>query len=324
MKCIKKFVLLLGIILSLLILFEKNGRAEVSFPDSLDNLSISIDKGMISAGIREMPLHEVMRKLASLTEVKIYVNPLVREKKVSVIFDDLNLESAIRRLLKGTNYALLYNRKIDGADKYVDGTSISIYIVPSKSNFAFAESISKSEEKHPAYRKKAAQPLENLQKADNEQEASITEIDHGVLSMHERNDRIAGLQAQVSEHGQASLPLILASMMDPDLAVQEASMNLLLNDLREVVPSDILSQVVITSGNPNIRIDALRLLTDRQEENDITQGTLELALMDSDPIVQKEAHKMLVDLTANGTTAQNDTSSDLSPTHDNGGGMVNE
>jgi hypothetical protein len=326
MRCYKKYamlILFIGTILGL-ISFGETGGAGVSFSDSRENLSLLIDKGLVSADIREAPLYRVMSELASLTGVYVYTNPQLREKKVSVIFDNLNLESAIRRLLKGTNYALLYDRKVDKADRYVDGNSISIYIVGSDSNLVFAKSVSNYEEEDMTFPGKVAKPSEDFEKADNEVEISVSKLDHDVLIMGEPGDKIAGLQAQVSEHGEDSLPLILASMMDPDNEVREASVNLLLTELKEVVPNDALSELVLRSENPETRIDALRLLANREDENGVAQGTFELASMDSDPNVQQEARQMLTDLQAKKAAEKKDSTGDLPPTNGNGKAMIKE
>jgi hypothetical protein len=120
------------------------------------------------------------------------------------------------------------------------------------------------------------------------------ELNHTVPLEPEPVNQIAELQAQVDEHGEDSLPLIIESLMDENVLVRAASVNLLLNDLREVVPADTLSRIALEGENPKDRIDALNLLVDHFGKSEVTQSTLEKALQDANRIVRKEIREMSI------------------------------
>jgi hypothetical protein len=104
------------------------------------------------------------------------------------------------------------------------------------------------------------------------------------------------LKDAVASDGPQSLALVLAAAQDPNVVVRAASEQLLLNDLRDVVPRETLSTMALTSKRADIRLQALEALAERQQESRYVVMTLESARRDADPKVKQRAEDLLIKL----------------------------
>ncbi|RMH51492.1 MAG: hypothetical protein D6682_04355 [Zetaproteobacteria bacterium] len=74
--------------------------------------TVAFDHGRLSATLRDAPLRQVMRQLATRAGLNLYLGKSV-QGRVSASFHDLPLERALRRILRQRNYILTY----DGAGR---------------------------------------------------------------------------------------------------------------------------------------------------------------------------------------------------------------
>jgi hypothetical protein len=93
-----------------------------------------------------------------------------------------------------------------------------------------------------------------------------------------------------------SLGIVLAAAQDADPLVRAASAQLLLTELRHVVPPEIFSIIAQTSERADLRLHALEALAERQEQASYTRMTLDGALHDPDSEVRQRAAALLREL----------------------------
>ena len=259
------------------------------------SLYLYFDGVYVSADVRDVPLATVMNKLASQAEVEFYTPSTVGKQKISLRFKKLPLEDALKRLLKGMNYAFIYHKRTNKNPGNNEKKLISVHVVSSGSRSSHLSAEEKNDDADNGTLSNTIQPpLQKLPLANDDVVSSTMELNHTAPVEPEPVNQIAELQAQVDELGEDSLPLIIESLMDKDVLVRAASVNLLLNDLSEVVPADTLSRIALEGENPKDRIDALNLLVDHFGKSEVTQSTLEKALQDADRIVRKEVREMSI------------------------------
>lgn len=112
--------------------------------------------------------------------------------------------------------------------------------------------------------------------------------------------RVRELKDTVASYGPQSLALVLAAAQDLDPLVRSASEQLLLKDLRNVVPKETLSTIALASQRTDIWMQALEALAERQDQSDYVRMTLDNALHDPDPGVQQRAKELLLKLSKPG------------------------
>jgi hypothetical protein len=87
-----------------------------------------VENDLISVNILNEPLLSVMIELASQVGAKLYFMYSAGEKKVSASFDGLTLENALKTLLKGENYAVVYSGQINQSERTEYRSVESIYV----------------------------------------------------------------------------------------------------------------------------------------------------------------------------------------------------
>lgn len=87
---------------------------------------VNVVDGTVSVKIEEMPLGEVLVLLANQSNIKVKISGDEGSRKISGRFSSLPMEKALHRLLRETNYALVYssNKNNDGNNNTVTGIVI--------------------------------------------------------------------------------------------------------------------------------------------------------------------------------------------------------
>lgn len=247
-------------------------------------LSLRVDGDFVSANIRAMPLAEVARALEMQTDVAIHLrSSKLKDQEITARFENLNLEAALRDILKDTSYAM-------APGPTERGVGIQVYVYSRLSGSASGHGLTTSEtgaDEKASYRQ--SQLAETRPK-------DATEIPVPPEAHPDPAVRVLDLEDAVATYGPQSLPLVLAGVQDPDPAVRAASEELLLNDLHDAVPRATLSKMALTSQRADIRMRALEALAERRDELRYVRMTLDSARRDSDPEVQQRAEDLLLEL----------------------------
>jgi hypothetical protein len=78
-----------------------------------NKIVIKIAKDLVSADINKAPMRDVLTIFSKKSGIKINIADIVKSQKISMQFQSLSIKTAVRRLLKGKNYSLIYGKTGD-------------------------------------------------------------------------------------------------------------------------------------------------------------------------------------------------------------------
>lgn len=241
-----------------------------------------VDGDSVSADIKAKPLSEVALSLSLIADVKMhFAVPRVRDQVITARFEKLALEAALRTILKNTNYAMV-------AGKSEPEAGIQVYIYPNGSEVTASE--------HPPANETAmaSSASSSITQEVNVIPADPSEVPPPPISADpDPAVRLQELENIVAAHGPQSLAQVLAVAQDLDPKMRSAAERLLLNDLRGVVPKEILSKIALTSEQADTRLQALEALAELHDQPNYVRMTLESAQHDTDIEVQQHAQNLL-------------------------------
>ena len=247
-----------------------------------DTMLLHTDNGILSTMISARPLVDVAKELEKHHLVKIYFyKPEIKDQKVTVHFQNLDLKAALRAIFKKTNYAMI-------TESTQNGTGIKVLVYSKRAGNNPIE----------AHR---SEPRIDVNKALNASPENPVDMPIPPDQFETDPDaRQQQLEWMVAVHGSQSLALVLAAAEDPDAQIQATSEQLLLNELNDVVPKETLFTLAMRSESSGHRIHALETLVD-QGEPLYAQMALESALHDPDRLVQQRAQDLLQALSVTDT-----------------------
>jgi hypothetical protein len=85
----------------------------------------------------------------------------------------------------------------------------------------------------------------------------------------------------------------MAGMQDADASVRGTAERLMLDDLRDVVPNELLARMARTSAHAEVRRRALEMMALERNDSELTRITLDSALRDADPNIRQLAAELL-------------------------------
>lgn len=251
------------------------------------NVLLHVDGGAVSADIQAAPLVEVARALKLKTGVTLHFPaPQMKNQVITTRFEKLALVAALQAILKNTNYAL-----VTGPTK--QGGNIQVYVYSQLPGHASNYSPVAGETEVAGQAADPASQSAGTQPEDRREPPAPPEVFDGDPAV-----RVRELEGRVAADGPQSLALILTATHDADPLVRSASEQLLLNDLRHVVPRETLSTIALSSERADLRLQALEVLAARQDQVHYARMTLDGALRDPDHTVRQRAEALLLELSA--------------------------
>ncbi len=100
-------------------------------PRSGTSLLLSASGGALTVDIKAVPLSKVLEELSRQAAITVQVEPSSAETEVWDEFQDLPLEQAIRRLLQGQSYVLIYPDTPSASEKGVISNPAEIRVLRS-------------------------------------------------------------------------------------------------------------------------------------------------------------------------------------------------
>ncbi len=230
-----------------------SGRAE---QPSDPSLLISLDQETLSAKLNGAPLMRVLAEIGKRTDIEVYVVDKMQAQPIWADFKDLPLEEGIRRLLRGQSYTITHSPDIPHSHHI---TSISV--LEQAANPGAAPSID------PA-------PTEE----DQESEDAIAQ-------------KIDDLWQIVDQDPTQAKESLKKAIRDSSLEVRETALEVM-SSMDHPFVGELLARVALKDSEPEMRIEALNLLADYNQE-DILRDTLMKSIEDRDQDVREIAEHLL-------------------------------
>ena len=295
-KILKRFLIVTCFIDGLSVpLFLSYTQAEstANFSPSPPVLSLSVKGTTVSGDIHDKPLVLVLQELATRVQAELYVSPAVENRKISASFTNHSIECALKSLLKGGNYALTYTATPPKTTAKLAYSLKRIYVLSFNLSQLNVSESGFSEKTDESYLQESSNLSPEDPVFDGIDDISMAKSNSSQPSDNP-DDRLTELYRFISEHGEAGLPIVLGTLMDPDNDLRQAAVGLLLTELSHAVPTDVLAELTLGDEKAEVRKSAMRLLADYHGDAIISHDVLrKVAHDDSDPNFQRDALELL-------------------------------
>lgn len=243
---------------------------------------LSIRDNALSAKIENAPLGEVLKELARQAHLEVYLRGSSAEEKVSARFDNLPLEEGIKRLLKGKDYTLTYDRTMPASSRVAEIRVISNGSGPITKISDEAASV-------PTAKDPTGERPKSLE------EKSIEELVREALQAPDPAARTAALKALVGREEEAkTLPTAVSALRDQDPQVRGAALEVL-QGINATTATEPLVEMALKDASPQLRLEALEELVGRSEPQ-AALDYLKQALEDGDPQIRSRAQDLFQEI----------------------------
>jgi hypothetical protein len=268
-----------------------SGQAVAAPPAAAD--SFVVESGRLSGQLNGVPLAEVLRLLAGAVPLTVIARGPLPETPVTATLAGVDLEAAVKRLLRGHAYLLVYVEEGVPSGPPLQRLA-EIVILPA----------SQPDPPVPVAARPAAPvpaaPAADARAAAAKPSPELAALAHAALWGASAEERADAIEA-VAYEGAAgtpgdSVPVVLtAALSDPDEGVRARALEALKDTVdAEALPLAELAWMAIEDGSPARRIQALELLAERAETE--AAGPLRQALADPEAEVRERARELLTDL----------------------------
>jgi HEAT repeats len=247
---------------------------------------VSIQDNRLSAALDRVPLRDVLAALAHEALFTISVKGEVETEPISISLHDVELEQGLRRLLRGTSYAMTYEAASSASASPDKPRLVELTVFGSDK--AAPNSHVQDMEFQPLGTVKAM-PLRNSKDA-----AASTPTgpppEHHSPAPNDPGQRVETLRTLGQQRSPELETMLGSALDDPQEGVRATALEVL-RKTDTAVPVEQLTRLAREDGNAHVRMDALALLADHAPES--ARKALEAALQDAEPTVREHAERLL-------------------------------
>jgi hypothetical protein len=256
---------------------------------------VSIQDNRLNATLDRVPLQDVLAALAHEAPFTIAVKGEVETEPISIALHDVELEQGLRRLLRGTSYAMTYEAASASPDQ---PRLVELTVFGSAKAAANADVQDMGSQPLGTVK---AMPLSNRQ---DTAAATLTgpSREHRLPAPGDPRPRVEAFRTLGQQRSQE---LETTPGSAPDAPQEEAGATALdvLRETNTAVPVEQLTRLAREDGDAQVRMDALARLADQAPES--AREALEAALQDAEPTVREHAERLLEDIESSNTETSN-------------------
>jgi hypothetical protein len=247
---------------------------------------VSIQDNRLSATLDRVPLRDVLAALAHEAPFTISIKGEVETEPISISLHDVELEQGLRRLLRGTSYAMTY-----------ESASAS----PAKPRLVELMVLGIEEGAPNSHvQDLGPQPLGTVKAMplrNSEDAAASTPTDpsqeHHSRAPDNLGQDLEDLRMLAQQRSPEFETRLGSALDDPQAEIRATALEVLQNT-GSAVPVEQLTRLAREDGNADLRMHALELLADHAPE--AAREALEAAMQDAEPAVREHAERLLEDV----------------------------
>ena len=275
-------------------------------------VTVSPVSQLVTLDVKDAPLPVVLAELGHQAQILVSVPDDIESKRLTLAFQHLPLEDALKRVLTGRPYALLYERK--GTQEVIVGVRLVATHEPTPMTDDAAsriQAIAPSQvSQAPPMPPPPTGSWGRVGSAMNEatmpalsEDLPLDELKRLFSEAQDPALRSAMLEAMADRGEEGPLaPIVTNALSDPDEGVRETALNLLKSSY-DPVPLSPLASMATLDQNPELRTEAMMLMTDqlfledRTKEDWVTvTAALNRGLSDPDANLRELAALLLPEL----------------------------
>lgn len=261
---------------------------------------------ILSVDMAKVPLRKAVKVFVQRTGIKVLVAAAVPDEELTIKFEELPLEEAVKRLLKGKNYLLKYGQSETVASLLEDQGSQALGAEKSetaKSGNGAKESEQKTDPNDAGERQiseirilsssggDANQNLIEIKEEPGERAHEIEALVEKAQKGATAQDRLAAIKEFQGLAGDEEIPAILPALQHEDENVRGEALAALQNISSGNPPVDEIADMAGRDPNPRLRMEALDALV--EFESGRAEAYIQEALQDTDPKVRSNAKRLL-------------------------------
>lgn len=309
MMRISSSCVLLFLIFSLLSCGSPGSESQGQGPSAPVKMTVSANAGLVSVEAQNAPLSAVLTELSRQAQITISMSGEMHSDRLTLSFQDRPMEAALRQVLAGQSYAILYRQEkgqevIAGVKLYAQQRQV-IGMASTGASTGSSSTISQGVASSAMTRGwgRAGRVLGDGKPVTVPGDLSLDELRRSLSESQDPAQRSATLEA-ISNRGEDKPvnPIMAQALSDADQEVRETALNLLKSSL-DPVPIGPLASMATREANPDLRIEAMTLMTDQLFQDDRTKeewatvsASLSKSLTDPDQDVRDQAEQLLSQL----------------------------
>jgi len=239
---------------------------------SKSDLIVCYKNGLVGVEVRKRTIGDVLEEMALKGDFEMFLPVPVAESEVTVSFEPVPVEHAVRRVLQGTSFTARYSTPVGD-----EAARLAEIRVLAQEPTAMAASRS-------AARAARAGP------------DSSQGLQHAVRNADDPGSRAQAIEQLVqSDKGVETRRTVINALQDPAPEVRRAALDAAV-ELGSGAGTSAIARIARNDSDPNLRMKALRTLV----ENDYPRGTaiaiVEIAVRDQDARVAALARELKAEL----------------------------
>ena len=250
---------------------------------------VSIQDNRLSTTLDRIPLRDVLAALAHEAPFTISVTGEIESEPISISLHDVELEQGLRRVLRGTSYAMTY-ASASSASASPDTPQL-VELMVFGSDKAAPNSHVQDMGSQPLGTVKAM-PLRNSKDAAASAPRGPSPEPRSPAP-DDLGQRLEALRTSGQQRSPELETTLGSALDDPQEEVRATALEVL-RDTGTTVPVERLARLAREDGHARLRMDALELLADHAPE--AAREALEAALHDVDPAVREHAERRLAEV----------------------------
>jgi hypothetical protein len=277
-------------------------------------VTVNAASQLVTMDVKDASLPAVLAELERQAHISVSVPDEMKSERLTLAFHNLPLEDALKRVLAGQPYALLYKQHrgqdvIAGVRLFAKHEQASTTDIASSNPRAAAPPQASQGSPIPTPTPtmgpwgRAASPANEAKSPALGDDVPLDELKRSFSEAQDPALRSAMLEALANrgEDGPVA-PVLTNALSDSDEGVRETALNLLKSSY-DPLPIGPLASMATLDKNPDFRSEAMTLMTDQllmedrpKEDWAAVTATLTRGLSDPDPNVRDQAAMLLPEL----------------------------
>jgi hypothetical protein len=272
---------------------------------------VSIRDNRLSAALDRVPLWDVLAALAHEASFTISVTGEVETEPISIALHDVELEQGLRRLLRGTSYAMTYESapSASASPNTLRLVELTVFGSAKAAPDSHVQDVGGTVKTMPLGQDMWSHPLGTVKAMPFSSSKDATASppagpspEHHSPAPDDPEQRVETLRT-LGQQRSPALNTTPGSTRDDPLEEVGATALDVLRDTNTAVPVEQLTRLAREDGHAHVRMDALARLADQAPES--AREALEAALQDAEPTVREHAERLLEEVESLNTETRN-------------------
>ena len=273
-------------------------------------VTVNAASQLVTLDVKNAPLAAVLAAIGQQAQITLSLSDDIKSERLSLSFQNIPLEDALKRVLAGQSYAFVY--KQDKGRNVISGVRLFAkqeQVPPTNSAPSNQPAIAKLTGSQglpqPTTRSwgRGVSTLNDMKVAPISDDVPLDELKRSFSETQDPARRSAILDAMANREEEGPVaPALSMALSDSDEEVRTDALNLL-KMTSEPLPLGPLAQMAATDSNPDLRMEAMTLMADQlsaeertKEDWAVAQASLSRSLSDPNQDVREQAEMLLSDL----------------------------